>query len=196
MGYNLYYGLKAAYGSRYKWLDVQALARTVLEPGAELSRVKHFTAINKASVGARERQDTYLKALRAHCDRLEVHKSRFLSTTKSCRTCGASYEKHEEKRTDVNIACEILNDLHLHRCDYFYLVSGDSDLVRPLELIRQGHPGRRAVAACPPRRRSRDLCKTAHGWFAISEQNIRRSQLPETVISDKGNPLRRPAAWD
>ena len=64
-----------------------------------------------------------------------------------------------------------------------------------MELIRKGHPGKRAVVACPPKRRSRELCKAAHAWFAISEQGIRRSQLPETVVSDKGNPLRRPAEW-
>src|SRR6266536_636756 len=32
-GFNLYFGLKAKYGRRYLWLDLQALAASLLRPG-------------------------------------------------------------------------------------------------------------------------------------------------------------------
>ena len=32
-GFNLYFGLKAVYGRRYHWLDLQALVRSLLRPG-------------------------------------------------------------------------------------------------------------------------------------------------------------------
>ena len=32
-GFNLYHGLKAVYGRRYHWLDLQALVRSLLRPG-------------------------------------------------------------------------------------------------------------------------------------------------------------------
>jgi hypothetical protein len=37
-GFNLYHGLKARYGRRYHWLDLQALVRSLLRPGQELLR--------------------------------------------------------------------------------------------------------------------------------------------------------------
>ena len=37
-------GLKAGYGRRYHWLDLQALVRDLLRPGQELLEVQYFTA--------------------------------------------------------------------------------------------------------------------------------------------------------
>jgi hypothetical protein len=43
-GLNLYYGLKAGYGRRYHWLDLQLLASSLLRPGQQLHAVHYFTA--------------------------------------------------------------------------------------------------------------------------------------------------------
>jgi hypothetical protein len=37
-GFNLYFGLKNGYGRRYHWLDLQALATSLLQAGQELRR--------------------------------------------------------------------------------------------------------------------------------------------------------------
>ncbi len=43
-GFNLYFGLKAGHGRKYLWLDLEALAESLLRPGQELREVKYFTA--------------------------------------------------------------------------------------------------------------------------------------------------------
>lgn len=82
-GYNLYYGLCAVFGERHKWLDLQALSESFLKPGMELVRVKYFTAITKSTSGSKQRQEVYLKALQAHCDKLRIYYGRFLSKRRS-----------------------------------------------------------------------------------------------------------------
>ena len=194
-GYNLYYGMKSAYGRRYKWLNLQAFAESLLRPGVKLVRVKYFTAVTKDITGPKQRQEIYLKALQAHCDKLDIFYGHFLSKVKSCRNCGDAYTQYEEKKTDVNIACEILNDAHLDRYDYCYIVSGDSDLTPPLAIIKQNHPDKTVIVAHPPRRKSIELCDTANGWFAIGAQKFKRNQLPPTVTSPGGGRLTKPAEW-
>ena len=194
-GYNLYYGLRAAYGGRYKWLNLQGLATSFMRPGVELVRVKYCTATTKDAGGARQRQRVYLKALQAHCDKIEIFQGHFLAKAVSCRSCGEVYTRYEEKKTDVNIACEILNDAHLGRYDYCYVVSGDSDLVPPLQLLRQNDMAKRVIVAHPPRRRGIELCGTADGWFAIGERMFKRNQLPPTVALPGDRRLTRPPQW-
>ena len=199
-GYNLYHGLRSAYGTRYKWLDVQALSESLLQPGMQLIAVKYFTAITKNTTRPRQRsrlrQELYLRALQAHCDKLEIHYGWFMSKFQQCRKCGEQYASFEEKKTDVNIACQILNDTHLDRYDCGFIVSGDSDLVPPIEIVKRNHPDKRTIVAYPPHRKSKELCKSADGWFAISRQKLKNSQLPKKVITSQGRELCRPAGWD
>ncbi len=194
-GYNLYYGQRQAFGSRYKWLDFQAFSESFLKPGMELVSVKYFTAITKSTTGSKQRQAIYLKALQAHCDKLEIYYGRFLSKTNICRNCGDVHPSYEEKKTDVNIACQILNDTHLDRYDCCYIVSGDSDLVPPLQIVKQNHPDKHTIVAHPPRRKSAELCAVANGWFAINKQKFKLNQLPEKIVTLHGNELTRPREW-
>lgn len=43
-GFNLYFGLKNAGFKRYYWLDVMALAGSLLKPGQTLAATHYFTA--------------------------------------------------------------------------------------------------------------------------------------------------------
>jgi hypothetical protein len=62
-GFNLFYG--SLKGSRYKWLDLDALSRHLL-PKDEINRIRYFTAKVSAREGDPQlpvRQETYLRAL-------------------------------------------------------------------------------------------------------------------------------------
>ncbi len=176
-GHNLYHGLLSAYGARYKWLDVQALSESLLQPDMLLTAVKYFTAIvqdttHVKQVGARQRQELYLKALQTHCDKLEIHYGRFMSKSQKCGKCDEQYVSFEEKKTDVNIACRILNDAHLDHYDCCYVVSGDSDLVPPLEIVKRNHPGKRTIVACPPQRTGAMETEKLSGEFENSSFDV------------------------
>ncbi len=197
-GYNLYHGLIDAFGGRHKWLDVQALGLSFLQPGMSLVSVKYFTAITKSVSDAKLRQAVYLKSIDAHCDKLEIIYGRFMSKTRICKTCGARHAVYEEKKTDVNIACHLLNDAHQDIYDCCYIVSGDSDLVPALQIIQANNPHKKTFVVNPPKRKSSELCKTANdagGWFSINRQRIKSCQLPEKITTKHGNELTMPATW-
>ena len=78
-GFNLYYGMRSAFGNKYMWLDLQAFSESLLRPPAELVAVKYFTAVTKAAADSQQRQNVYLKALGAHCDKLQIFYGQFLA---------------------------------------------------------------------------------------------------------------------
>ncbi|MEE9326989.1 MAG: NYN domain-containing protein [Cocleimonas sp.] len=194
-GYNLYYGLRQEYNSKYKWLDLQALAESFIADNMELSAVKYFTAITKNNSDTKNRQAIYLKALEVECDKLKIIKGRFLSKIKTCRSCRTTYQTYEEKKTDVNIACHIVNDAYQGLCDVIYIVSGDSDLVPPVEILKVNHPDIKIIIANPPKRKSSELCSKGDSWFTIGKQKLKLSQLPNNIQTNSGAVLNCPDQW-
>lgn len=187
-GFNLYYGLKT-FGNKYKWLDVQALGESfITQNDTELSQVHYFTALISGDDDASFRQRLYLDALQAHCDKITIHYGHFLHKDKRCHNCGKTSRIPEEKKTDVNIACEILKGAYEDQYDLGYLVSGDSDLVPPVTITTQME--KTIIVAHPPKRKSDELCKAASNWFSISQGKLKKSQMPNQVGTH-----RRPPTW-
>jgi uncharacterized LabA/DUF88 family protein len=193
-GYNLYYGIKAATRRRHLWLDVERLARELLTPNQQLEQVTYFTSRVRSPADSQQRQTTYLDALATHTGAVVVEG--FLQRNQvTCRACGVTTVRIEEKKTDVHIACRMLDDAHRDRIDVALLISGDSDLAPALELVA-AVPGRRIVVAFPPRRNSAELRRVARGAVVhIQEAMLRRSQLPNPVVSATGHDFHRPRYW-
>ena len=107
----------------------------------------------------------------------------------------ASVVKLEEKRSDVNIATEMLLDATLDNdIDAFTLVSGDSDLAGPISAIR--YKLKKPVAVYNPHGGTCDELKR----FASLYRNIphdmpSRCQLPDEITLSDGRTIHRPAAW-
>jgi len=55
----------------------------------------------------------------------------------SCPRCGKTIEKFQEKKTDVNIASEMIVDAFKEKFDIALLVSDDRDLSTPIEKIKR-----------------------------------------------------------
>lgn len=161
----------------------------------ELIAVKYFAAITKNNPNTEARQKIYLKALESHCNKLDIIYGHFLKKLKQCRNCANKYMSYEEKETDVNIACQILNDAYLDNYDYCYVVSGDSDLAPPLKIVKQNFINKKIIVASPPKRKNTKLCNTANGSFFISKSQIKNNQLPQSITNDKGNQLTKPEDW-
>lgn len=89
-GFNLYYGLRTRGWAQYYWLDMENLARSFIDPGAEiLARVKYFTSWVKGDQEAQNRQGMLIRALEAHCPNLEIYYGRFLAKQRQCPNAGA-----------------------------------------------------------------------------------------------------------
>jgi len=203
-GFNLYHGLRDTGLQRYYWLDIRALGQNLLKTNQTLSLAKYFTAHisgprpGDTSQRAREldakrkRQSDYLEALKTLPD-FQMFYGHYLVKSVQCRQCRATWEKSEEKMTDVNIAVELILDAHDDRFDTALVVSGDSDQVPPVRAIRARFPHKRIVVAFPPGRHSVDLGRAAHGYFTIGRDVLSKSQFPDRVVKPGGYVLQRPA---
>jgi len=194
-GFNLYFGLKSKGFRRYYWLDVERLAQNLLRPGQQLAGVKYFTADLRGGNEKHRRQQIFLDALLTHTSKLEIIRGHYLIKERQCRHCGQIAQIPEEKKTDVNIATQMMADAFLDRFDVALIVSGDSDLVPPIEMIREHQPRKRIIVAFPPGRKSSDLQRVAHGSFWINEKKLRISLLPDPIVKPNGHQLHRPSQW-
>ncbi|HEY9724204.1 MAG TPA: NYN domain-containing protein [Oscillatoriaceae cyanobacterium] len=189
-GFNMYFGLREKKWRKYYWYDPSALVRNLAKPDQQVAVVKFFTSRVVENQAQQKRQSVYLDALRAlGC--CELIYGQYLSKPQQCSKCGYVGVFFHEKKTDVNIAVEMLADAFEDRYDVAMLISGDSDLASPIERIRRLFPKKRVVVAFPPGRKSEHLAKLAHGSFMIGEGKLGKSLLPAEVKAD-GITLRSP----
>ena len=103
----------------------------------------------------------------------------------------------EEKQTDVNIAVEMIRNVVFDKCDISILVSADSDLLPPINLIREISHDHKIFVFFPPQRHSADLKNHSDGIVKLAryETRFRRSIMDEEVILPGGYVLRKPVNW-
>ena len=198
-GFNLYYGLKDSGLRRYYWLDIKKLAENLLQTNQRLVAVCYFTSRLKklpASATKKERQSTYLDALNTLPD-THLYYGHYLAKDNQCSSCGAVWQTYEEKMTDVNIAVELLVDAQDDKFDTAIIVSGDSDLTRPIEAVLQRYSIKRVIIAFPPKRdRSNRLKSAATSCFTIGRKKLKDSQFPDEIETASGFVLKRPQKWN
>ena len=199
-GFNFYYG--EVRGTPWKWLDPPALFQKLLGPQNALIGVKYFTARVQPSPrdpNVNVRQDTYLRALRAHCPLVELHFGHFLRHSVSMEHVNppppsVQVWKNEEKGSDVNLALHVLNDAWLDAYDCAVIVSNDSDLAESLRLVKSRH--RKLIGlvtpGAPARKTSRQLRQYADFVKPIRSWMLRTSQLPDPI---PGTTIHKPASW-
>ena len=154
-GFNLYFGLKAKHQRKYLWLDLQALARSLLLPGQTLEQVTYFTARVRNDLDSEQRQSDYLDALVDHSPLVTIVDGRFQEKHRRCRACGATWTVYEEKETDVNIAAALIEDAMQDRYDTALLISADSDLCPAIRTMNGS--GRKSGSSRRSRRRDIQL---------------------------------------
>ena len=193
-GYNLYYGLREKNWKWAYWLNLQALTSNLLKPHQTLLSTKYFTTIVRHPGDRNRRQAIYLEALQT-LPNFQIYYGHFLSQTVVCHTCGSAHLTHHEKMTDVNIAVEMLTGAFQDQADLFLLISGDSDLVGPIQTVKRLYPHKRVIVAFPPARKSEALKRVADGYTHIGRDALLRSLFPDEVIKPNGVILRRPPQW-
>jgi len=204
-GFNVYYGLLR--GGKYKgckWLNLEKLF-TRLRPLDDLQRVKYFTAFWPDASG--DRHKLYVQAL-ASCPLVEVILGRFKNKWFKCgverHLCALSgdqrgYRGWEEKETDVNIALHMLDDAYRSACDTMVLVSGDSNLIPALHLVRSRSPGTKIVLYVPgPHDRFRlasELRAVADDARSLPAGLLPACQFTNRVSLSGGASVEKPLSW-
>ncbi len=193
-GFNLYYGLRANRWQRFYWLNLRQVALHLLKPGQALVETKYFTSLVTAPLDKNRRQAIFLEALGTLPD-FSIYYGHYLADTVVCRQCGHTYTTHHEKMTDVNIATELLSDAFADRFDVALLVSADSDLVGPVQKVRQLFRQKRVIVVFPPARHSNALKNVANATLHLDRATLAQSVFPDQVAKPDGYVLHRPAEW-
>ena len=193
-GFNLYFGLKESAWQKYMWLNLSALSAALVKDGQVLVETKYFTSRISGSKTKEDRQSAYLDAL-STISGLRIFYGRFQDDRKQCQKCGHSAFLPQEKKTDVNIATQILCDAYSDAFDVAIIISGDADLVPPIAAVKALFPNKRVIVAFPPMRYSTELELTAHFSMHIYESKFRKSRLPETITMPSGAVVCRPPKW-
>jgi len=193
-GFNLYYGLRSKNWKWFYWLNIQEMARLMLKPGQTLVNTRYFTTAVKHPLDKHKRQAMFLEALRTLSD-FQIYYGHFLASTVTCKNCGHTYQTHHEKMTDVNIATELMSDAFQDKFDIALLVSADSDLVGPVQMVQQLFRKKRIVVAFPPNRYSNALKRIANAYTHIGRNVLSKSVFPDQVAKPDGFVLQRPAQW-
>ena len=205
-GFNLYHG--ALRGTQFKWLDVLKLCRFMM-PEFEVRAIRYFTALVSSrpeNPGQTTRQLMYLRALRT-IPGLTIHEGFFLKSKIRARLTApiecvepspcllhiqtVEVFKTEEKGSDVNIATHLLVDAFNNTFDVAAVISNDSDLAYPIEVVRSEF--RKRVGILNPRSNlARGLKVDFHR--PIKERVLRVCQFPG-AINDAHGVVSKPTGW-
>ena len=107
----------------------------------------------------------------------------------------------EEKKTDVNIAVHLIDDVLKNRVDTLVIVSGDSDLEPAVEWIRHNHPKIKVNVYIPVLelerqiRRNDNYHRIGVPCRDLPLTDIPRHLLPSSVTLPDGKTIQRPSEW-
>lgn len=199
-GFNLYYGLKSQW-PQYRWLDIQAFCESLL-PNHNIRRIRYFTAL-VTNPGSAHRQHSYLRALQT-LPKVQIHYGHFSSQDVRMRLSSPPpfaphsvyVRKVEEKQSDVNLATYLLLDCFRNDCDEAVIISNDSDLATPIQVVRDEFNMRIGVINPQHRKFRSALLRNAASWTYqdINQRHFRNCQLPAT-ITDAAGTFAKPARW-
>jgi hypothetical protein len=199
--FNFYFG--AVKGTPFKWLDFGKLCSLLL-PQNQIVAIKYFTALVRPQPHdplQPIRQQVYWRALRT-IPNFSIHEGHFLVHTVSMPLARPPVTGHrfaevikvEEKGSDVNLATHLLCDGFRNHFDVAVLLTGDSDLVAPLRVVKEEI--RKPIGVINPQRRP---CKPLRDHATFYRQSIRAgvlsvSQFPRTITDAHGT-FTKPSSW-
>ncbi|MCD7901384.1 MAG: NYN domain-containing protein [Bacteroides sp.] len=204
-GFNFYFGLKRmkkvtpTWRKAY-WIDMVKFCKQFLSPDQQLEKVIYFTATPWDSKKS-SRQSAFLNANKAiNGDKFEIVRGKYFNKNMICPFCKNTYMHPEEKRTDVNITVRMIADSVNNLTDILVLVSGDSDLLPPIEYIQNAHPEKRIRVYFPPSSHSADLAnniKHHNGKVVHLQNNFPKFQasLMEEIVCTTEAKYEIPTKW-
>ena len=190
----------------------------------EYATLQHWLSHPPSDPDKRQRQDTYLRALRTLPD-LSIHLGHYLQSTVTMKLANAPAKgpiyanvlKMEEKGSDVNLATYMLVDAFRRDCGQMLVITNDSDLAEPVRIINKElnipvgllNPQtddtalRRARSTGRPPQKARpsiELKKYARFYREISSEgpssHMAQSQFPDVVNElATGRLIHRPKSW-
>lgn len=206
-GFNLYYS--ALRGTPHRWLNPAALAARAF-PKNPIIGTKFFSAKVTPLPGDPQqpvRQQIYWRALGTVPDLsiiegdFRTRKTRAKVVTPPPNTI--EIYKTKEKGSDVNLGAHLLMDGFLGSYEAAIVITGDSDLVTPIRMVRDQlkkpvgvlNPQRLTGPGCRPARSSAGLQHAASFYQnGVSWNQLLNAQFPATLTDSHGT-FTKPAGW-
>lgn len=206
-GFNLYYS--ALKGTTCRWLDPVRLAASAF-PRNQIVATKFFTAKVTALPHAPyqpDRQRIYWRALRT-LPALEIIKGDFRTRKVRAKVVNPppntiEVYKTEEKGSDVNLGAHLLMDGFLDRYEVALVITGDSDLITPIQMVRSQlqkavgvlNPQRLSGPDCRPERKNAGLRHAAAFYQnGVTWSQLQRAQFPNPLTDSHGT-FSKPTTW-
>jgi uncharacterized LabA/DUF88 family protein len=213
--------MKELYGKKYYRLDYMTLAKNLLEHNEKLVQVYYFTAYFTQDQKGEKKHRQYVTVLSSLGVRIIFGKFQKVSKMylkkknkvihalwenlikifptalkKLILPTALCYKTREEKRTDVNLATQILidgvNDLY----DKAIIITADSDITPAIEAIKRRNSNKLFTCILPKKDKGLTLSKVCHKTKDITEDMLINAQLPEIVVSKSGKQQYvRPKEW-
>lgn len=191
-GFNLYHAIDNLAKPHLKWLDVRSLAEGLLRKEEQLKAVKYFSAYATWKPDSHARHRAYVEALESRG--VDVMLGQFKQKPRRCRQCKSVWMSHEEKETDVQIATHMVADALQGEVDRLILISADTDLAPPIQMIAKLAPKCEVFVATPPKRFA--ICRALGPKLDLSPTRITGCLLPKTVQISQTKTITRPASYD
>jgi len=138
------------------------------------------------------------------CQLIEIvygkHKPRERTcTVTDCTHPTRIFQTYEEKRTDVNIAIQVLSDVYENNCDRIIIVSGDSDLVPVIHKTKELRPDKKITVYVPHRDSIRgaavEIRSAADRHKSFPLNMLPLHQFPDQVSDTTGQLWNKPSSW-
>jgi uncharacterized LabA/DUF88 family protein len=207
-GFNLYHALDYFAGGkteeerhkyrRYKWISLMELAKCFISTSTEeLVGVDLFTTIPTWNVGKQMRHRAFICA--QECHGVQVTHGAFREKYVQCEgRCKDGFTIRIEKQTDVNIALTMLDMAYRDCYDTALLISGDTDLIPAIKLIRKNWPPKEVVAVLPigKRKNGLEVRQACTRELKMNEGHLQRSLMGEQVVNpNNGVRVNRPIEY-
>jgi uncharacterized LabA/DUF88 family protein len=199
-GFNLYHALDYFESGpdhhkfrKYKWLNLKKLASMFVFGKDTLEEILYFTTIATWDVGKTARHKLYIKALEN--EGVQTIYGEFKRKKKHCRLCKGDFPSVEEKQTDVNIALLLLVRAIQEKYDKAIIISGDTDLLPAVKMVRSVFLGKQIGLVIPIGRASEDFKKQVDFHYKMREHHLAKSTFPDPFTLTDGTILNKPPNW-
>jgi uncharacterized LabA/DUF88 family protein len=190
-GFNFYHSIKTI-DDRLLWFDYVAYCRHFMRSFDTLHSITYFTSLAFWRTEAVERHKIFLQACTVNG--ITIIFGKFKAKNIPCPFCHKGIIRHEEKATDVNLA------LHAYRfaaqgVEKIILVTGDTDLIPAVRMIKSDFPDTHVGIVFPYRRDNRELEKEADFYHKTRKEILHSFRLPERIQKANGKFITCPVQW-
>jgi uncharacterized LabA/DUF88 family protein len=200
-GFNLYFG--SLRKRPWRWLDIGKAVRLHLAPAHQIVAIKYYSAkLNPRPKDPDQpvRQALYFRALKT-LPNLEIHLGHFLTKNITMPLAdplpggpvSIMVVKTEEKGSDVNLASHMVHDAHRNLLECAVVVSGDSDLLEPVRIVK--NELKKVVGVLNPQKHPCAVLKREAVFYKhLRPGLLSKSLFPDQLVDSQGE-FHKPPSW-